>query len=504
MTKRFKGFSEQQTEILARKMGFDGPMQKFGEFLKSSPAHASKFSSYENKAKEVVSGVKTFADGGVVTPPIRQTTSSAPKPETDKEKRKREEAERKTAIPKSLVYNTTSTGATTTRDMLANPENYVTPVATEDMEVSDNELVDQNSGQVGTNPNVNASTVQNTATAANPNATPAATVDTTFVTPSVNASLDQTTAAKGTVSQGATVEAATALPSSDATVAGQMAKLMAQFEGGATPAWAAGAIRNANAVMAARGLGSSSIAGGAVTQAAMESAIQIAAQDAATFSSFEMQNLNNRQQARLVNAQSFLQMDLANLDNEQQTSLFKAQARIQSLFTDQAADNASKQFNATSQNQTDQFFASLKSQVETFNVAQKNAMAEFNAGQTNSVEMFNRQLNDARDQFNAANRLVIDQSNATWRRQVTTTNNATINEANRINAQTASGMTLAAYNNVMQTERDFYTFAYESAQRAEDRSTELAIAKMTKSSGGSGLGKALGGLVGTIVGGLFK
>ncbi len=82
--------------------------------------------------------------------------------------------------------------------------------------------------------------------------------------------------------------------------------------------------------------------------------------EAAALSDLDMANLNNRQQAAVQNAQNFLQMDMANLSNRQQTELFTAQQRIPSLFTDQAAENAARQFNATSQNQTDQFFANLK------------------------------------------------------------------------------------------------------------------------------------------------
>ena len=46
---------------------------------------------------------------------------------------------------------------------------------------------------------------------------------------------------------------------------------MAQFADGKTPAYAAGAIRNAQAMMAQRGLSASSMAGAAIMQAAMES-----------------------------------------------------------------------------------------------------------------------------------------------------------------------------------------------------------------------------------------
>ena len=60
-------------------------------------------------------------------------------------------------------------------------------------------------------------------------------------------------------------------------------------------------------------------------------------------------------------------MDLANLSNEQATRTFKTQQKIQSLFTDQAQENAARQFNATSQNQTDQFFANLSQRTKEFN-----------------------------------------------------------------------------------------------------------------------------------------
>ena len=48
------------------------------------------------------------------------------------------------------------------------------------------------------------------------------------------------------------VQAATATPSAQATVAGQLEGLMQQFEGGNTPAWAAGSMRTAMATLSAR------------------------------------------------------------------------------------------------------------------------------------------------------------------------------------------------------------------------------------------------------------
>jgi hypothetical protein len=518
MTKQFGGFTQDQTEVLARKMGFKGPMDQFSNFLKSNPANSQKFHAYESKAKEMVNSAsekRGFATGGVVTGWVNDTAAPAtttPSTTTPATTTPTTTTTNTSPIGATTVGDNTtvtpnlsSTGATTTTDMIANPNNYVTQVETTPMTVSANELIDREAGSVEASPDVEVATTGETATAVAPTATTAPQVTTSTTSPAIADATADMTAVHGTVSPNAQVEAATATPSADATVVGQMEKLMSQFEGGNTPVWASGAIRNANAIMAARGLGASSMAGGAVTQAAMESAINIAAQDAATFSQFELTNLNNRQQARLQNAQAFLQMDLANLDADNQMNMFKSQSIIQGLFTDTAAENATKQFNATSQSQTDQFFASLSTQVSQFNAAQQNAMSQFNTEQTNTVGMFNRQMNDARDQFNASNRLVIDQSNATWRRSVTTANNEAANEANRINAQQATQLTLAAYNNQMQRERDFYSFAYESSENAKNRAAEIVLAKM-KASGDSkaALGQALGGLAGSVVNGLFS
>jgi len=390
------------------------------------------------------------------------------------------------------------------------------------------------------------------------------------------------------------IQAATATPSQQATVQGQLEGLMQQFEGGETPAWAAGAMRSATQAMAARGLGSSSIAGQAIIQATMEAALPLAQADASTFAQFEAQNLsnrqqramlsaqqratfmgmefdqafqarvqnaakisdvanmnftaeqqvqlensrltntvnlqnltnsqamvmaeasalaqmdasnlNNRQQAAVQNAQAFLNMDMANLSNRQQTDMFKAQQRIQSLFTDQAAINAERQFNATSENQTKQFFANLNSQVSQFNASQSNAQAQFNAGQRNTVERFNAELNNQRDQFNAQNQLVISQNNAQWRREIATANTAAINRANELNATALLDVSKNAYDNLWTYYADTMEWAWTSAENELDRLNSMAIAQLsadaqaaaTKAAGKSAAGSAIGGLIGTL------
>jgi len=396
------------------------------------------------------------------------------------------------------------------------------------------------------------------------------------------------------------IQAAQATPTKQATVAGQLENLMQDFENGETPAWAAGAMRAAMGNLSARGLGASSIAGQAVVQAAMESALPIAQADAATRAAFEAQNLSNRQeramlaaqqraafigmefdqqfqarvmnaakvsdianmnftaeqqialensriantmqlqnlnnkqalvmaeaaalsqldmanlsnrqQAAVMNAQNFLAVDMKNLDNRQQAAMFKAQAMQQALFTDQAAANAAKQFNATSQMQTDQFFANLQAQTSQFNAAQRNAQSQFNAGQVNAQSRFNAELKNQRQQFNAQNRLVIDQNNVQWRREVATANTAAINRANELNAAAILDMGQTAYNNLWQYYSDSMEYAWQSAENERDRVNKLAQIKLqgdnaadiTELKNDYASSVAFGNMIGTFLTGGFK
>jgi hypothetical protein len=361
-------------------------------------------------------------------------------------------------------------------------------------------------------------------------------------------------------------EAATGQPSSNATVQGQLAGLMEDFEGGTPPAWAAGALRAAASTMAARGISASSMAGQAIVQAAMESAVPIAQADAATFARFEQQNLsnrqqaavlaaeqrakflgleftqefqtrvanaakiseianinftaeqqvalenarmaqsvdlanlsaanakvladsaaltqldltnlNNRQQAQVNNAKTFLQMDLQNLSNEQQNNIFKAQSLANALLSDQAATNASRQFNSASENQTNQFFSNLQAQIQQFNAEQTNSMAQFNAGQINTIAQFNALQRNQREQFNANNALVVAQANAQWAQAYTLADNAAQNAANRDAAQAANNLTSSAYNSLLQLERDNISYSFRSSESYAERQLKLMIASM--------------------------
>ncbi len=350
------------------------------------------------------------------------------------------------------------------------------------------------------------------------------------------------------------------------TVKAQLEGLMEDFEGGASPAWAAGAMRQATATLAARGLGASSMAGQAIVQAAMEASLPIAQADAATIAQFERDNLSNRQQttmlaaqqradflklefdqkfqsrvinaskisdianlnftadqqitlenARIVatadlsnmsaknakimadaatmaamdfknldnkqqaaalNAKALLDMDFKNLDNRQQVQVFKNQARANVILSDQAATNAAKQFNASSENQAEQFFTNLREQVSQFNVAQSNAMEQFNKGEENSIAKFNQEVVNQRDQFNAQNALVVAQSNAVWRREIATASNAATNRANELNAAALLDVSNTAYNNLWQEHADQMEWAWTSSDNERDRQNAVTLSHL--------------------------
>jgi len=156
-------------------------------------------------------------------------------------------------------------------------------------------------------------------------------------------------AASATFTQQLEAKAAVGTVSAKSTVDFHMEKLMNQFNDG-TPAWAAGGIRKAQAALVARGLGASSMAGAAIIQAAMESAIPIAAADAATFANMEMENVRNEQAVAIANAAAAQNFALQNLSNEQtvnlQNSMNNANLQLKNLSNEQEAVLATAQFKA--------------------------------------------------------------------------------------------------------------------------------------------------------------
>jgi len=227
--------------------------------------------------------------------------------------------------------------------------------------------------------------------------------------------------------------------------------------------------------------------------------------DAAAMSQMDLTNLNNRQQAAAQNAQSFLQMDLSNLSNQQQKLMFDAQALVNTMLSDQAAENAAEQFNATSENQVTQFFDSLTATISQFNANQANAISQYNAGQANAMAQFNANLYQQYQQYNASNALVVDQSNATWRRQVATADTAAINRANELNARSTLELSTLAYNNMWGMYKDMFEFAFQAEQADLTRANNIQTAQISATAAeNSAAGSAFGSIAGSLIGGAFS
>ena len=270
----------------------------------------------------------------------------------------------------------------------------------------------------------------------------------------VEQAIAQTQAAQGRVTE-------------EMTVQGQLAKLTADFDTRNPPPWAAGAVRAATSMLAARGLGASSMAGQAIIQATMESAIPIASADAAVYQQMEAQNLSNRQQVAVLAAQQRAQflgqefdqafqtrvlnaakiadianmnftaqqqvylenarlaqsVDLANLNNRQATVMANA-ATIANMETanlsarQQAAVANAQNFlqmsiaNMNNQQQVALFKAQELTQSILSDAAAENAARQFNATSQLQADQFNAQITTQVSQFNAAQKNAMEQFNA--------------------------------------------------------------------------------------------
>ena len=278
----------------------------------------------------------------------------------------------------------------------------------------------------------------------------------------ISGSADAVKAAKFTEQ----VQAAEATPSKQATVAGQLEVLMSQFDDGNRPPWAAGALRAAEQQMLARGMGASSMAGQAIIQAAMESALPIAQMDASTQATVEQANLSNRQQramqmaeqrakfvgmefdqdfqsrvqnsARigdianmnftaeqqiaLENSRAANTMELNNLSNRQGKVMAQAgalanleQANLSNA--QQAAVQNAQNFlamdmqNLNTLQSSDVFRAQQRQQALFTDSAADNAAKQFNSTSKNQTNQFVASLQSSTDQFNAAQKNAMDAQN---------------------------------------------------------------------------------------------
>jgi len=283
------------------------------------------------------------------------------------------------------------------------------------------------------------------------------------------------------------VQAATATPSAQATVAGQLEGLMQQFEGGNTPAWAAGSMRTAMATLAARGLGASSLAGQAVIQATMEAALPIAQMDAQVQAQFESQNLTNRQQRAMLSAQqraTFLGMefdqafqarvqnsarigDIANMNfsAEQNIALENARAantvnlnnlsnRQAMVMAEAAALSNLDMANLNNRQQAAVQNAQSFLQMDMTNLSNAQQTAIFKSQQNIQSLFTDQAAENAAAQFNATSQNQTDQYFANLRSQTSQFNASQQNAMDQFNVNSVNA--LREFNSEIQQQRDLF------------------------------------------------
>ena len=527
---QFKAFKPQAMNKIANAMGYQGDMGQFQQFIEQDPARQQQMNMYTNAAQKMAQGgmVKKMAVGGTTTnpsgtqAPTPTITGPSINPTTGDPENIGEFSVEQVYTPGVPVGGTTiaaqtqqtaaqdiTQGTGTLTGQVAVPT--ATAAASQAPSVTQSATNTMQAAQAA--PAVDAAMQATQAAQANPQ-DPRAQVTAAQQTAS---SVGNLQAAQGNASlinnpvqrqiqQGELIsgvadaavaanfteqiQAAQTTPTQAAMVQGQLDGLMQQFVGGATPAWAAGAIRSANAAMAARGLGASSLAGQAIVQAAMESALPIAQADAQIQAQFEGQNLSNRQQiamlaaqqrakfmgqefdqefqtrvqnsarigdianmnftaeqqVQLENSRATNTMNLNNLSNSQAMVMAEASALAQldtqnlSNRQQTAVQNAQSflqtdMANLSNRQQTDLFKAQQRVQSMFTDQAAQNAAAQFNATSQNQTDQFFQNLGAQVSQFNATQQNAQAQFNAGQTNTVNRFNAELNNQRDQFNAQ---------------------------------------------------------------------
>ena len=512
---QFKAFKPQAMNKIAGAMGYTGDMNQFQNYIEQDPMRQQQMQKYNNAAMQMARGgvVKKMAEGGDASTPAAPTAAPATINEASMQRMY------SPGLPvggvTQAVGTTSETGqyvAPTTGTITGNvavPTTtagtaQVTPPANTQANVMeaataapaiDTAMTATQAAQIAPeDPRAQVTAAQQTATSVGD--LTAAQGNATLINSPVQRNIQAGELITGAANAqtAATfneqIEAAQATPTAQATVAGQLASLTANFDAANPPSWAAGALRSATQAMAARGLGASSLAGQAIVQATLESALPIASADAATRAQFEGQNLSNRQQRAMLAAQQRAQfmgmefdqefqsrvqnaskisdvanmnftaeqqvqlensraantINLNNLSNSQAMVMAEASALAnmdsQNLNNRQQASVANAQSfmnrdmaNLSNQQQTEMFKAQSRIQSLFTDQAATNASRQFNATSQNQTDQFFSNLNSQTAQFNAAQTNAQEQFNAGQVNTLERFNAELNNQRDQFNAQ---------------------------------------------------------------------
>ena len=291
---------------------------------------------------------------------------------------------------------------------------------------------------------------------------------------------------------------------SKATVMGQLEILTGEFTDPTTgepkiPTWASGIARSVSRTIAFKGI-SGSAATQALATAMIEATLPIAEAESKFFQTLTEKNLSNKQEMvinkanvlskldqvdldmrTLVatdNAKKFMEMDLTNINNEQEAALINSQSMVQSILEDVNQVNVANRFGAEQSNITDRFYDELNTTISTFNVAQKNQMEMFNTGERNDAEEFNATLENSREQFYRNMQFNVDLANTKWRQGVTETNSERSFDAAALDVKNLLDLTTEGLNQIWDRQDSLLDYAHTTSENEKDRDNKIEIAKL--------------------------
>lgn len=524
-----ESFTPKQKEIVARKLGYDGPMQGFDDFVSSSPSLGMKYAMLSDKfATRMAKGgmVRKYEVGGDVaakTPvkvsdeevaayfkantglsdkqiaakmdefgvPVDQfarATGSDPN-----QVQARYDAAKSsgnttgdTGVPvKPVVGSTTANSVTTTAPagavvvgaggtstatltQAAAPKDIAAPktITAEDVTAAsaagdveaEMAKLKAEQGTVSDEAQVEAVTQDPTTTAIKD--VEAAQGEAAAVTGAPTRTVQEGEMVSGSAVDMDEVEkslaktqAAQGVVTEEMTVQGQLNKLTRDFDAGNPPPWAAASMREANALMAARGLGASSMAGQAIIQATLEAATPIAAADAKVFEAMGLQNLSNRQQTAILIGQQRAAFLGQKFDQDFQTRVLNA-AKI--------SDIANKNFDAQTQIVIEN--ARLANSMNIANLSANNAVVLAKAAQMASLETQNLNNRQQAAVENARAFLAMDVKNLELRQQTALFKAQEISDALVSDAGLENAARITNANNALEAAKISETLAQAANQ----------------------------------------
>ena len=321
------------------------------------------------------------------------------------------------------------------------------------------------------------------------------------------------------------------------TVQGQLNVLMKDFvdaEGNPKiPAYASGLANSVKAMLNIRTSDMGPVMTEKLGLAIMQSMLPIAQQDAQIFNSIAMKGLDNKQQSIInrslilskfeganleakvtecvQNAKTFTQFDMTNLANTQQARMINNQQRFQAVYEDTKEDNLAKRFDITNTLDRDKWFTTMGANIDMFNKGQLQAMELQNMNAENATEQFNAQLEMAMFKYENDHQYQIDQDNVAARRAIETANNQMQFQAAQFDCKAILGVTTEQHSRIWNRADMQFGYLAKSIESQKDRDLKMMQMKLemqmaamkAKAQKKSSMFGAIGSVLGSVAGGMF-